>query len=227
MTEKMRINYPIESKPRERMIAQGPMNLSHQELLAIILRTGTQKENVLTLATNLLDYFENLFDLSEASFEELIKIPGIGPAKATEIMAAIELGRRVCKAERYIEGRIVSSTDIGYHLVEEMSHLQQEHVRCLYLNTKNDIIKKKTIFIGSLNSSVAHPREIFKEAVKCSAARIILAHNHPSGNPEPSGADIDFTKRMYKAGEMMGIELLDHIVVGHKKYVSLRERGIL
>lgn len=219
--------YPKELRPRERLMRYGAKNLADHELLAILLRTGTQKDNVLSLSLKVLTHFQTLLDLAEASYEELIAIPGIGPAKALEIMAAIEFGGRVLKSNRLKEGKILSSQDIGEYLVQEMKHLPQENVVALYLNTKNDIIRKETLFVGSLNSSVAHPREIFKGAVRCSAARIILAHNHPSGNPEPSQADIDFTHRILRAGEMMGIELLDHIVVGEDEYISMREEGII
>lgn len=217
---------PPSLRPRERLKDNGAQSLAHHELLAIILRTGTRQKSALTVAVKVIENFSDLVSLGEATYEELIQIEGIGPAKAIEVLAMIELGERIARAERQRVGRVMSSRDIGQSLVAEMQHLMQEHVVCLYLNTKNDIIKKKTIFVGSLNSSVAHPREIFKEAVRSSAARIILAHNHPSGNPEPSGADIDFTERIYEAGEMMGIELLDHIIIGQNEYLSMKECGI-
>lgn len=216
---------PESLRPRERLMEYGARSLADHELLAITLRTGTRKHNALSLAIKVLHTFPDLVALGEATYEELIAIEGIGPAKALEILAAIELGRRVRRAHRHKFGQISSSAEIGNLLVEDMQHLQQEKVVCLYLNTKNDILRQEVIFIGSLNSSIAHPREIFKEAVRCSAARIILAHNHPSGNPEPSQADIEFTKRIYEAGKMMGIELLDHIIIGHGQYISLREQG--
>ena len=132
-------------------------------------------------------------------------------------------GTRLANASQLKSGTITSTQAAGALLKKEMRDLQQEHVVALYLNTKNEIIKKKTIFIGSLNSSVAHPREIFREAVRYSAARIIIAHNHPSGNPEPSEADLVFTRRMVECGEMMGIDLLDHFIIGSEKYLSLKE----
>ena len=162
-----------------------------------------------------------------ASLEELMTINGIGEAKAIEIKACIELGLRLAHSTQLKSGVITSTKTAGALLMQEMRDLQQEHVIALYLNTKNEIIKKKTIFIGSLNSSVAHPREIFREAVRFSAARIILGHNHPSGNPEPSEADLVFTRRMVECGEMMGIELLDHFIIGDQIYISLKEYGII
>src|SRR5690625_2138508 len=156
-----------------------------------------------------------------------MKISGIGRIKGIEILAAIEFGRRISNASQVKEGTVMSSSWVGNYIVKDMSNLTQENVVALYLNTKNEIIKKETIFIGSLNSAVAHPREIFKGAVRYSAARIIIAHNHPSGNTEPSEADLSFTRRMVDAGELMGIEVLDHFIIGEKDYLSLREHGLM
>ena len=135
----------------------------------------------------------------------------------------IELGHRIAQANQIKLGQIFSSVELGERLIQEMKDLQQEHLVALYLNMKNEIIKKETIFIGSLNQAVAHPREIFKGAVRCSAARVILSHNHPSGDPIPSMNDLNFTKRVVECGELMGIDVLDHIIVGHDCYYSLKE----
>lgn len=216
---------PNDSRPRERLLKIGSRSLSDHELLAIILRTGTKDKHVLEIALEILDYFGDLYHFRNVTFEELIKLPGIGPAKAVELLAVIELGQRLSRANRVKEGTIHSSVWVGNYLIEEMRDFEQENVMALYLNTKNEIIKKEILFVGSINSSVAHPREIFKGAIRCNAARIILAHNHPSGNPEPSRADIVFTKQLAEAGELMGIELLDHFVIGETNYVSLREEG--
>lgn len=174
---------PKSSRPRERLASYGEKALATHELLAILLRTGPKDSNVLQLAMRVLNEFEDLHSLKMASVEELTAINGIGPTKAIEIKACIELGLRLAHSSQLKSGIITSTKAAGGLFMEEMRDLQQEHVIALYLNTKNEIIKKKTIFVGSLNSSVAHPREIFREAVRFAAARIILAHNHPSGNP--------------------------------------------
>jgi len=218
-------NFPRESMPRERMENYGPKSLSNHELLAILLRTGIKGKNVLQLALQVLGDFDDLNALRYVTLEELLQIPGIGKAKGIELLAAIELGTRVSRSSQIKEGTVVSSNWIGEFLLEEIGGLFQENVVAIYLNTKNEIIKKETIFIGTLNSSVAHPREIFKHAVRYSAARIIVGHNHPSGNPEPSEADHQFTNRIIQAGEIIGIELLDHIIVGENSYISLKEQG--
>lgn len=218
---------PAESRPRERMEDYGPKALADHELLAIILRTGTRDKNVVNLALDVLREVENLYMFRHISLQELMKISGIGRIKGIEILAAIEFGRRISNASQVKEGTVMSSSWVGNYLVKNMSNLTQENVVALYLNTKNEIIKKETIFIGSLNSAVAHPREIFKGAVRYSAARIIIAHNHPSGNTEPSEADLSFTRRMVDAGELMGIEVLDHFIIGEKDYLSLREHGLM
>lgn len=224
-TSRMMKEVPVQARPRERLWEYGEESLSDQELLAILLRTGTRSANVMELAMRTLMQFGDLYQLKQATLSELMAIPGIGKIKAIEIRAAIELGARITKTSQLKFGQITSSKKAGEMLMEEMQDLQQEHVVAMFLNTKNEIIKKETLFIGSLNSSVAHPREIFKGAVRYSAARIILGHNHPSGNPEPSQADCLFTKRVKECGELMGIELLDHFVIGEGSYISLKEYG--
>lgn len=168
--------YHEELQPRERCKKYGAESLTHQELLAIILRTGNKTQNVLELANQVLVNFDNLFELKTASIEELVKIDGIGDVKAIELQAVIEFGKRLALSHREKLGVIVSSHELGQRLIKEMKDFQQEHLLVLYLNTKNEVLKRQTIFIGSLNQSVAHPREIFRIAVKCSAARIIIAH---------------------------------------------------
>lgn len=212
-----------ESQPRERLVSFGEKALANHELLAILLRTGTKDTNVLQLSINFLNHFENLNGIKNASLAEFQQLKGIGPTKAIELKAAIELGYRIATSAIPKYGHILSTRSAGNWLLQEMNDLHQEHLMVLFLNTKNEIIKKRTIFIGTVNSSVAHPREIFKEAVKYPTARIIIAHNHPSGDTEPSPADIHFTQRMIQCGELMGIEVLDHIIVGQSSYLSLRE----
>ena len=219
--------YRKEEKPRERFLQDGPESLSNQELFALLLRTGTKEESVLQMANRLLDAFEELRLLKEASIEELTAIKGIGEAKAIQLLAAVELGRRIHRVnnqERYV---IRSPEDGAKYCMEDMRFLTQEHFVCLYLNTKNQVLHKRTIFIGSLNASIVHPREVFKEAFRRSAASIICLHNHPSGSPDPSKEDIEVTKRLVECGKIIGIDLLDHIIIGEHKYVSLKEKGYL
>lgn len=214
-------------RPRERLLAAGEQHLSTQELLAILLRTGYKEKDVMALAQDVLQSFSSLYELKRANIEELQQIKGIGQVKAIEMKAALELGKRLCEAKEPKYGQVLSSQKIGEQLMIRLKDLRQEHLIALYLNTKNDIIKQKTVFIGSLNQSIAHPREIYQEAVKCSAARIVLAHNHPSGNPQPSKQDRLLTKRVQECGEIIGIDLLDHIIVGHEGYISFREENLL
>lgn len=217
----------VSNRPRERLLAYGEKSLSDQELVAIILRTGSREKNVLHLAGYLLSYFETLYDFKQATIEELCAIKGIGTVKAVELKAMIELGNRISIAKQAKHGKVISSQSIGEMMISEMGDIQQERLVAVYLNTKHEIIRKETIFIGSLNQSIAHPREIFRGAVRVSAAKLILTHNHPSGDTSPSSNDISFTERMQECGEMMGIELLDHIIVGHSSYYSLKEGGLM
>ncbi|MGD6816715.1 RadC family protein [Metabacillus sp. 113a] len=220
-------DFPAEERPRERLLNDGPGNLSNQELIAILLRTGSASESVLQLASRLLAHFEGLKLLKDASIEEMTSISGIGQAKATQLLASMELGKRILKLsneERYV---IRSPQDGANYVMEEMRFLTQEHFVCLYLNTKNHVIHKHTVFIGSLNASIVHPREVFKEAFRRSAASFICIHNHPSGDPSPSREDIEVTKRLSECGKMIGIELLDHLIIGDRKYISLKEKGYL
>jgi DNA repair protein RadC len=218
-------DYPEEERPRERLVNEGPDKLSNQELFAILLRTGTKKESVLELSQKLLKHFEGIRMLKGASVEEITMISGIGKAKAVQILAALELGKRMNRLtydDRYV---IRSPQDGANYVMEEMRFLSQEHFVCLYLNTKNQVLHKQTVFIGSLNASIVHPREVFKEAFKRSAASLICFHNHPSGDPSPSREDIEVTKRLTECGKILGIELLDHLIIGEKKFVSLKEKG--
>ncbi|MGE7605286.1 RadC family protein [Peribacillus frigoritolerans] len=220
-------DYPKEERPRERFLQDGPQSLSNQELLALLLRTGSREESVLQLSGRLINSFKGMRLLKEASVEELIVIKGIGEAKAIQILASVELGRRINNLndqDRYV---IRSPEDGANYCMEEMRFLSQEHFVCLYLNTKNQVLQKTTVFIGSLNASIVHPREVFKEAFKRSAASIICLHNHPSGDPSPSREDIEVTKRLVECGKIIGIEVLDHIIIGEHKYVSLKEKGYL
>lgn len=226
MGEPMMIrDVPNEDRPRERVIKEGAGVLSNQELLAVILRSGTREESVLQLANRLLNHFQGMRFIKDASLIELTSLKGIGNIKAVEIMAAIELGKRFSHLQLAEREKIHSPEEGAHLLMDEMRFLSQEHFVCLYLNTKNEVLHKQTVFIGSLNASIVHPREVFKEAFRHSAASLICFHNHPSGDPSPSREDLEITGRLVECGKMLGIELLDHIVIGDQKFISLKEKG--
>lgn len=220
-------DFPEDERPRERFEQNGPESLSNHELIAILLRTGTKEESVLQLSNRLLTNFEGLRLLKDASLDEITAIKGIGKAKAIQVLAAVEIGRRISNLaydDRYV---IRSPEDCANYVMNDMRFLSQEHFVCLYLNTKNQVLHKKTVFIGSLNASIVHPREVYKEALRRSAASVICLHNHPSGDPSPSREDIEVTKRLVESGKIIGIELLDHLIIGENKFVSLKEKGYL
>ncbi|MBX0315071.1 DNA repair protein RadC [Planomicrobium glaciei] len=214
-------------RPRERLVSQGAMSLSNQELIAILLRTGTKQESVLHLANRVLLYFEQIQGLKDATIEEMTSIKGIGQAKAVQLLASVELGRRLSSKQTDRKFTIRSPKDAASYLMADMTSLKQEHFVVLFLNIKNQVMHKQTIFVGSLNASIVHPREIFREAVRRSSASIVCAHNHPSGNPAPSPEDIAVTKRLMEAGSIIGIELLDHIIIGDHQFTSLNEKGFM
>ncbi|MCR8994060.1 JAB domain-containing protein [Brevibacillus sp. 7WMA2] len=220
-------NVPTYERPRERLLRQGSGALSDVELLAILLRTGTEKDPVHRVAQRLLAVFGDLQQLAAATNEELTDINGIGPVKAVEIQAALELGRRSAIKARDIRISIRLPKDVADFMMPEMAGLVQEHFVCLFLNTKNQVIGKKTVFVGSLDSSIVHPRDIYREAIKRSCASIICLHNHPSGDPAPSKEDINVTKILLQAGDLVGIPLLDHLIIGDGHYVSLKEQGYM
>lgn len=218
---------PKSERPRERMLKEGAQSLSNQELIALLLGSGTRYESVLHLSGRVLQHFDGLKLLKEASLKELQDIRGIGEAKAVQLKAAMELGKRIQQfsvEERYT---IRSPEDVANYMMEEMRHLTQEHFVCLYLNTKNHVMHKQTIFIGSLNASIVHPREVFKEAFRYSAASVVCLHNHPSGDASPSHEDMEVTKRLVQCGKMLGIDVLDHVIIGDQKFCSLKEKGYI
>lgn len=220
-------NLPVYEQPRERLLRLGAKQLADAELLAILLRTGFEQKSASVLAMQLLATFGDLHALAQASHEELTKVKGIGRVKAIELHAAFELGRRVALGVRKETASIRLPRDVAEMMMPDMRHLTQEHFVCLFLNTKNQVIAKQTIFVGSLDASIVHPREIFKEAIKRSSASIICLHNHPSGDPTPSREDLAVTKTLCKAGELVGISLLDHVIIGDGKYYSMKEHGHL
>jgi len=218
---------PRDERPRERMMRLGAEALSHVELLAILLRTGNRRESAVQLAQRVLHECGGLRRFAERSWNELTQIPGIGPAKALELQASLELGRRVARS-RLPEAVVISSPqDAADLLMEEMRHLREEHFVVMFLNTKNHVVARQTLSIGTLNASLVHPREVYKAALRHNSASIICAHNHPSGDPSPSVEDVQLTRRLKDAGEIIGIELLDHIVIGDHRFVSLKEIGCM
>ncbi|WP_010498624.1 RadC family protein [Paenibacillus elgii] len=218
---------PSEDRPRERMMLYGAQALSNAELLAILLRTGTYQESAVHVAQRLLLECGGLRMLTDMSMEQLTEIKGIGEAKALQIQAGIELGRRLARSTMNETVTIRSPQDVAALLMEDLRYLQKEHFVCLFLNTKNHVIGQETLSMGSLNASIVHPREVFRAAIKRSSASIVCAHNHPSGDPTPSPEDVEITKRLVQAGEIVGIDVLDHIVIGDKRYVSLKELGFM
>lgn len=218
---------PDDEKPRERLIAYGPSALSIAELLAIILRVGVTGMSVVTLAQHLLRQFDGLAGLHRASVQEIAaQVRGLGPAKAAQIKAALELGRRLQLASAGERPQVKSPADAAAILMPDMALLEQEHLRLLILDTKNFVIASPTVYKGSLNSSIVRVGELFREAIKVNAAALIVAHNHPSGDPSPSPEDIRVTREIVQAGKLLDIEVLDHLVIGHQRFVSLKERGL-
>ncbi|WP_313636700.1 DNA repair protein RadC [Paenibacillus sp.] len=216
---------PHEERPRERMMHYGAESLSQAELLAILLRTGTRRESAIHIAQQMLGKIGGLRGLVDLSIEELTEIKGIGPAKAVQLKAGIELGRRLANSRFTMPVIIRCPEDAAEILTEQLRYLQKEHFVCLFLNTKNHVIGQETLSMGSLNASIVHPREVFRAAIKCSSASIICAHNHPSGDPTPSPEDISLTSRLLQAGEIVGIDVLDHLIIGDSSFVSLKEKG--
>ena len=222
------MDIPKEERPIEKLLLNGPEILSNAELLAVILRTGTKGENVVSLSTKLLSEFEGLNGLLEAGISEISNIKGIKNIKASQILAIGELFRRFNTLRLISNNRkITSPKDIVVMLSNEMVNLKQEVLKLIMLDTKNNIIGIKDVFKGSLNTSIVHPREIFNEAIKKNSASIIVCHNHPSGDPTPSKEDINITLRLKEGSKILGIDLLDHIIIGKENFVSLKEKGIL
>lgn len=222
------IDMPEEERPVEKLLISGPESLNNAELLAIILRTGTKEENIITLSNRIISELDGLEGLLDAGIEEITKIKGIKNKKASQILAVGELVRRISKDVLLKErNKISSPNDIAKILMKDMVFLKQEVLKLVMLDTKNNIIGLKDVFVGSLNTSIVHPREIFKEALKRSSSSIIVCHNHPSGDPTPSKEDIDITIRLKECGKIIGIDLLDHLIIGKNRYVSLKEKGII
>ena len=212
-------------RPREKLIAKGPDNLKDEELLAILLGTGVEGKNVIEVAMQILRKYSKK-RLLKMKYEDLSKIKGVGPAKACTILAAAELVKRALEIGEETLPLIHSTKDVIAQAVY-MRDKTREHLMALFLNARNEMIYKKPMFVGTLNANLVHPREIFQEALKQNAASVILVHNHPSGDPEPSEDDLEITKRIIEAGKIMGIEVLDHIIITKTKVFSFKENKLL
>jgi len=221
-------NLPVDERPREKLVQYGAEALSNSELLSILIGTGTKDVSAIALANRVLALEEEgISYLTNCHPEELSCIPGIGMAKSCQIIAAIELGKRIATKPKGKRINVKSPEEVASLFIEEMRYLKKEYFKALLLNTKNEIIKIENISIGNLNSSVVHPREVFCTAIKKSACSLIVVHNHPSGNPMPSQTDIDITRRLVDAGELLGIKVLDHLIIGDGTYVSMKEQMLL
>lgn len=221
---------PMDERPQEKMMRHGAGSLSNAELIAVIIRTGTRAATSVDVGRQVMKSFEN--DLSQFYHMDILelernkKLPGIGKVKACQIKAAIELGIRANRRNP-MEVKITSPQNVADLLMDEMQYLKQECFKILLLDTKNKVIKVEGISMGILNASLVHPREVFVKAIRQHSAAIILAHNHPSGDPDPSPEDKNITKRLYEAGELLGIPVLDHIIIGRGTFISFKQEKLI
>ncbi len=218
---------PLEERPREKLIMLGAGALSNAELLAILIRTGNRNESAVQVATRIIARGGGLRKLPELSLEDLQENKGIGPDKAVTIKAALELGSRLATVPRESSGSITSPRQAAELFMEELRYKKKEYFKIILLNTKNHLISKEEISVGSLSASIVHPREIFNLPLRKSAASVILFHNHPSGDPSPSQEDLEVTRRLVEAGNILGISVRDHIIIGDGCYFSFREKGLI
>ncbi|APM38247.1 RadC family protein [Clostridium kluyveri] len=221
------MDLPKNERPRERLFRYGSEALSNSELLAVILGTGIKGENIVSLSNRIIKDNGGLNGVFNSDLEDFVSISGVGKAKAAKILAMVELSKRFKSYKNGDDYRICSPQDAAVLVMEEMRGMKQEHLKVILLNAKNMVIGIKNVFIGTLNSSIVHPREIFFYAIKKNSASIILCHNHPSGDPSPSNEDVNVTFRLKKCGELLGIQLVDHLIIGNGIFISLKEKGIL
>ncbi len=215
---------PSEERPRERLANFGPRHLNNTELIAILLRTGSAGENVISQSSRLLSRFDGLRGLGKATYAELCAERGLSEAKSCQILAALELGRRFVSLAPEERASINCPEDVVNLLSAEMSALEQEHLRVLLLNTRNEVMGVEEVYIGNVNSSVVRPAEVFRPGIRANATSLVIVHNHPSGDPTPSGADVSITRDLVEAGKLLGMELLDHLVIGTgQRFVSMKE----
>jgi DNA repair protein RadC len=217
---------PTTERPRERLRDYGAGSLSTSELLAIVLRTGSSRESVLALASRLLSRYGGLVGLARAGFGELCQERGLGEAKAAQLKAAFELGRRLASAQPEERAIVRTPEDVANLLLSEMGLLEQEELRVVLLNTRNQVLGIHTVYRGSVNTSQVRVAELFREAVRGNCPAIVLAHNHPSGDPTPSPDDVAMTKQVLEAGRVLDIEVLDHLVIAQQRFVSMKERRL-
>lgn len=217
---------PSEERPREKLKSKGPAALSEAELLAIILRVGIKGKTVVELAQKLLKDYDGLPGLARASFEELCAVHGLGEAKAAQLKAALELGSRAANPGQRKSVQVRCPDDIAAEVMPGLRDLDHEELHVVLLNTKNRVLKTIKLYVGSLNTSLVRPAEVFKEAVRLNCAAVILAHNHPSGDTEPSADDVKLTEEIVQAGRHLDIEVLDHLIIGDHRWLSLRERRL-
>ncbi|NLK94418.1 MAG: DNA repair protein RadC [Clostridiales bacterium] len=222
------LDFPSEERPIEKLLLFGPESLNNTELLAIILGKGTKGDNAISLSEKIISKLGGINNIIDVNYNDVTSIKGVKRVKASQIIALGELFKRFNALRANIQKyKIQSPIDVSKLLMAEMSSLNQEILKLLVLNSKSQIIKVRDVFKGTLNTSIVHPREIFKEAIKHSGASIIICHNHPSGDPTPSQDDINITRRIKESGKIIGIELIDHIIIGENKYISLKEQGII
>ncbi len=230
---------PEDTRPQEKLLKHGPEILSNCELIALLIRSGTKENNALVVSQQIIDLgqkssklkgddeYYGLKFLVNATCEDLTSVPGIGKTKACQIMAAIELGRRAYRDQKVTREKITDTTRIPNIVMDEMRYLSEEHFKIAILNTKKELEYIETISIGSLDKTIVEPREVFLKSIKRNAHTIILLHNHPSGDPKPSNQDIDITRKLVSSGELLGISVIDHIIIGDGKYYSFLEEGIM
>ena len=226
MTYKIK-DLPLDERPREKLKNMGAESLSNEELIAIILRCGNKEESVKDLAIRLVKTLDTFHDFNSITYQDLIKIKGIKEAKAISLLASIELGRRLVNTKPTAKTKIKSAEEIYFMFKPQIINLKQEKLFALFLNTKNEIITYETIFIGTQNKSITHPREIFNSAIKNSAVKFILIHNHPTGDVTPSKEDILFTENIENIGKMMQIPLIDHIIISETRFFSFFDHHML
>jgi DNA repair protein RadC len=217
---------PMDERPRERLRMRGAEALTNAELIAILLRTGQRGENVVRLAERLLAQVEGLRGLGRASFGELTGLTAIGEAKSSQILAAIELGKRVIHAQPAERRVIRCPEDVHAMLFAEMALLEQEELKVLLLTTRNEVVSVRDVYRGNISAAIVRTAEVFRDAVRESCPSIILAHNHPSGDPAPSAEDVSLTRQVLEAGRMLGIAVLDHVVIARGGFVSLKDRKL-
>jgi len=214
---------PKVERPREKLMKYGPEKLSNSELLAVLLRSGTKEENAIELANKILKRF-SASELPNLTYNDLKDYPGLGPAKACEIIACFELGKRLLKGKKT---EIYLTPKEVWEELRDLRDNKKEHFVIFYLDSRNQEIKREIISVGTLNANLVHPREVFEPAIRNLAAQIILAHNHPSGDPEPSEDDLEITKRLLEAGKILGIEVIDHVIVTKTGFISFKEKKLI